>query len=380
MKLLSIRHPVVLVLAIVLTPPVAIGQSVAPLSPERHGPHRVGFTVRWIDPDTTGRPGRLLIWYPADTGGTSLRFGDYLEAGGSGGATDWAAALAARELDTGRRQFSPASDSLWSALAMLPVAARRDPRPAPGAHRLVLHLLGLGDWSLESTLLWERLASEGFIVGVVSQLPETPEGGFSFGIATIQRQMADAERGLAALRRLPGARAEDATLMGHSSGGLEAVLLASRLDGIGRVVALDGSAGTRDGVAVLDSLGWSPSSLRVPFLDVYRVANSVRDLSKMRQVSSRYRTAVRVGGLRPPDIITHFDFQNWPVYSTALEVPDPRGEPARPAARAAEVYRTVAEIVATWLDAGPDATEQVRAVIAGRPADVAPIALGGEPD
>jgi hypothetical protein len=89
---------------------------------------------------------------------------------------------------------------------------------------------------------------------------------------------------------------------------------------------------------------------------------------------------LRVGGVRPPDIITHFDFQNWPIYSTALEAPDPRGEPARPAARAAEVYRTVAEIVTTWLDAGTDATDRVRAVIAGRPADAAPIELGGEPD
>ena len=205
MNQLSICGPVILALAMALTPPAAIGQSVTPLSPEHRGPHRVGFTVRWIDPDSTGRPGRLLIWYPADTGGALLRFGDYLAAGGSGGPTDWAATLTARELDTGRRQFSPASDSLWSALARLPVAARRDPLAAPGAHRLVLHLLGLGDWSLESTLLWERLASEGFIVGVVSQVPETLEGGFPFGVATIQRQLADAERGLAALRRFPGA-------------------------------------------------------------------------------------------------------------------------------------------------------------------------------
>lgn len=341
----------------------------------RSGGSEVGFTVRWFEPDSGGRPIRLLAWYPADGGGTAMDFGDYLETANRAGSGEWSDHLRARELATARRQFFPPSDSLWQVLARMPVGARRDATPSRGRHPVVLHLLGLGDWSLESTVLWERLASEGHVVAVLSQLPDSPTGAFRFGTPMLTLHLSDARRAMALLHHLPASNPEKVTVIGHSSGGLVALLLAASDSTIDGVVTLDGSAGTRDGVAVLDSLGWDPAGLAVPVLDLYRAANSTRDLSRVDPISRTWRTAVSIGGDRPPMIATHFDFQNWPLYAGSTGFPDPRGEPARPTERGIEIYMGVVELVSRWLGNTANPQAAIDTWLLSRPVEAIPVGV-----
>ena len=309
----------------------------------------VGFTTHWIETPESERPLRLLVWYPGTSGGESLTFGNYLDIAAATGRGPWGASLRERELETARKQFSPASDSLWHILAARPVAARRDMVVAPGEHPVILHLLGLGNWSLESTVMWEQLAAAGYVVVVVSQLPIQPEEGFRFGTPMIHQLRDDALRGIKALPVVEGADPRRIVVAGHSIGGLVGLLLAAQVPEIEAVISLDGSASTRDGVAALDSLEWSAGQIRVPVLDVYRNANPMRDRSLMQRIDPQLLTSVMIGGVRPPEIVTHFDFQNWPLYSTWLGVADPRGEPARPASSGALAYQAVIGIVRAWL-------------------------------
>lgn len=335
----------------------------------------IGFTVRTLrSADGASRPVRLLIWYPALSDGTPMQFGDYLGAAARDTVGDaWLVALGRRERETGRRQFSPASDSLLRVIESRPVPARLDATPRAGRHPAVVHLLGLGDWSLESTELWERLAADGSVVAVVAQVPGEPEAGFSFGTTELLRQARDARRAIGLLGEEPMVDRDRFFLVGHSSGGLVALLLASDTPGLRGIAMLDGSAATRDGAVVLDSLAWSAASVAVPVLNLYRAANRDRDLRALAVLPRQLRIDIEIGGDRPPTIVTHFDFQNWPLYAIATGVPDPRGVPARPAATGAVAYRTVIDLVRRWVRAPHVAIDSIHQWVARQPNDVVPV-------
>jgi hypothetical protein len=164
-----------------------VPESAPALSPLWHsleaGRYEVGFRVEWLSDDSRTGPGavrddgrllRVYVWYPAtQADGAVMTFGDYLAP--EPPSERWRALadyLDQRDSSTAARQFSPQSPRARDQLRRTRVAARSRAQPAPGAFPLVLHSLGRNDYQLEATVLWEYLASHGYVVAFVPQLGE----------------------------------------------------------------------------------------------------------------------------------------------------------------------------------------------------------------
>ncbi|HSO75689.1 MAG TPA: hypothetical protein VLU47_12710, partial [Blastocatellia bacterium] len=218
---------------------------------------------------------------------------------------------------------------------------------ARGKFPLLMHSVGRNDHQQANTVLWEYLASHGYVIATVPQLgasPATPR--LTFTPPDVERQRLDVEFALAEMRRFNGADAERIALMGHSAGPVVALLIAAKERAVDAIVSLDGSHTTKEGGEVLVQSGFAAAQIRVPLLNIYR-ANDTHGLdyivNSLRN-SDRYNLAV-------DPRITHFDFGNWPLYSILTDEEDPRGKPFRPSKVAREFHLTMCRYVLKFLDA-----------------------------
>lgn len=327
------------------------------------GRFAIGFRAEWMRdatrsgpgeseaPGAHGRPLRVFVWYPAVAGtGRPMTFGDYLEP--SPPDSSWrvlAAYLHDRDAGTLRRQFSPSSDSAVALLRRTAVPTRLGARRAEGTFPIVLHSLGRNDYQQESPVLWEYLASHGYVVVVVPQLGVSDGSpGLAFGVADMELQVEDMAFALAAL---PGNDdAPPVAVVGHSSGGIAALLLARREPRVRAIVGLDASFATSDGRALLDSLDYAYPAQTAPLLDLYAFGKRDRETAPLDEMVAAERFAVGLGGRKPPHLVTHFDFQDWPLYGVLAGVEDDRGAGARPAAFAADAFLDVCRLTRSFLD------------------------------
>lgn len=378
------RCVVVLFLAATLSPgfsPAANAQDSPLWGDLEPGPYRVGFQVLYrldgtrsyfsqpIDQDGTaspiqGRPLRIMVWYPAgDRGaGSPMNFEDYLTVSPrSSHFAKWNEMLQARDMDTARRQFAHSNpDSLLDILKALPTAAHLDIPAAQGSFPLVMHSLGRNDYQAESTVLWEYLASHGYVVATVPQLgPDPLNNGLSFTLADLDLQLGDLAFTLNELRRFPNIDKERVVLMGHSSGGLVALMLAGTNRSVDAVVGLDASFVTHDGVDLL--FGWpgfDRSRLRLPVLNCFSAFSEER-VSFTLLDTLDYCDRVHMGWDRG----THFDFQNWPLYSPLTGTEDPRGLGYRDVETGKQVYLSVCREVEGFLWTVFNGTEEEMAAL-----------------
>jgi hypothetical protein len=326
------------------------------------GPYPVGFQVIYkidesrsyypaqADAQVKGRPIRIMVWYPAIRGtGAPLRFADYLNVEPSDTRlAQWNRETRERDQSTARRQFAqPEPAPLYEKLINSPVAAYANAQPAKGKFPLLMHSVGRNDHQQANTVLWEYLASHGYVIATVPQLGASPASPrLAFAPPDIERQLLDLEFALTELRRFPSADAERLALMGHSAGPVVALLIAAKQRGVDALVSLDGAHTTKDGRAVLAQTDFDAAQIRVPLLNIYR-ANDPQGLDyavNSLRYSDRYNLAV-------DQQITHFDFGNWPLYSIFSEEEDPRGKPFRPAKTAREFHLTMCRYVLKFLDA-----------------------------
>ena len=327
------------------------------------GPHDVGFTAQYTfdrsrsfwPVDSTalhgqGRPLRILIWYPAvRSTDTTMTFGAYREVRPTDGRFDYYnRVLRGWEHSTAARQFSPESDSLLNVVSAMRTMARRDAPRAPGRFPLIVHSLGLGDYQLEQTILFEYLASHGYVVATVPQLGPSPWDRSSFDTASVQTQADDVAFALELLRQSDFADGERIAITGHSMGGLVGLVVAAREPAVRAVVGLDASFVTTDGNALLTAMHWPAARMRAAVLDIHRRRDV--DRTSLDRLTHLDRYEVTLGGAAPPEIATHFDFQNWPVYSILVGIEDARGARARPAAFGLRVYLASVRMTRRFLD------------------------------
>lgn len=328
------------------------------------GSHAVGFRVDWLVDSSRSGPGsvegdgrllRIYTWYPAVAGtGEAMTFRDYLAPQPPEGER-WAtltAYLDERDASTFVRQFSPASESASDRLRRTPVPAHRDATMAEGPFPLVLHSLGRNDYQLESTVLWEHLASHGYVVSVAPQLGTGNDSPtLAFEPADMELQAADLALVLNRVGEWPAVHDGSVGVIGHSSGGIAALLLARREPRVDAIVGLDASFGTADGRELLAAMGDPQRGVDAALLDLHARAKRSRDTAVIDAMAASARHSIAFGGIAPPRIATHFDFQNWPLYAVLAGIEDDRAAGARPARWAADVFLSSVRLTRSFLDA-----------------------------
>lgn len=351
---------------------LASAQDTSPLwSGLQSGPYGVGADVHYVFDDTRsffprdtleseylGRPVRILFWYPIpkEAAGDPLDFGDYIYLEPSDSRfTAYNDILVERDLGTAKRQFAgPKADSLSQVLLATATSVHRGATPAQGSFPLILHSLGRNDYQQESTVLWEYLASHGYVVAVVPQFgPDPSRDRLAYAPGDHELQRRDVAFALSRFIGLPYVDASQVGVMGHSSGGDVALLLADENANIDAVVSLDGSITTKDGRDLLGAMPWNPKSIRVPVLNLYAAEKRGLDLSVLDSLTNadRYHVAFNRA--------THFDFQNWPLYAVMTGVSDPRGESYRSSEHGRDVYVTAVRLTRQFFDAALKGNDRV---------------------
>lgn len=199
------------------------------------------------------RPIEALIWYPAKPGGVSMRIRDYAmlfapDVGSSNrlpiGVTDIMAAL---------------GENVETPLAAIPKAlalAQRFP--------VIIYAPGSGGPAWENADLCEYLASQGFVVIASPSLgPHTREMPSTLSGAESQAQDIGFLIGLASQQ--DDADIEHLAVVGHSWGGLSALIAAGRDTRIKALVSLDGSFRYFPGL--LKQSGVRVQDLSIPLLE-----------------------------------------------------------------------------------------------------------------
>jgi dienelactone hydrolase len=224
------------------------------------GKETIGFRVEWItdhtrswqDIDAEGnayeapRVVRVHLWYPAvGTSGRAMTLRDYFEPRVPIGVPALLS-QAIHDNDVGNPESSfrgiYGRDSTAYARALAtPVAARAGATPAPGKHPVVIYSVGQNDFSQDAVALAEWLASTGYIVASVPHLGSSPRRALLFvhDPVSYETQLRDLEVALAQALELPGADENRVLAIGHSYGGIYALLLAMRNHTIRGVVGLD---------------------------------------------------------------------------------------------------------------------------------------------
>lgn len=330
------------------------------------GTYPVGFFTKWLidhtriyqDTDTLemgslGRPLRLLVWYPGKPVKSKpyLNFGDYLDVKPTSATFEkWNVILKTKELNTAKRQFAqPAlQDSLSKILFKTPTHAKSDLPRAKGKFPLVIHLLGSNDYQLESTTLWEYLASHGYLIIVIPQIGNhISKLSAPFSLETVERQAEDLAITLQFLKQSDLSQSIDfkkVGLIGHSLGGA-VILKYLTQHQTDAVVFLDGAIQDKESKALLSNFTWQKGAISKGLLNLY--AGFRKDMLEQPVFNTFSGTPQFHIAFQKA---THFDFQQWPLYALLTQTDDPRGISFRSSREGADYYYAICDLVLQFLD------------------------------
>lgn len=328
------------------------------------GSYAVGFKVinaydqsrTWArESGSTSRPVRISLWYPAIRRKSAvfmayrsyvhfnvkdavfIKLNSDLESRNVGSL---------KQVLKGDKAFTELMAEQTAAISKAPMASGRFP--------LVVYSAGLNETGQHANnVLCEYLASHGFIVATVPQVG-TSNLRLNLGINPIdlETQVRDLEFALGVVRKLPNSNSERVAAMGHSMGGIVALLLQLRNQGVDAVVGLDASYGNggRLAEALTKSPYYIPERMNVPLMDLRR-PNDRLDLASVNVFRYSDRYYLEFPGL------FHGDFTSFPMIASNF----PTDIQGRTAAIASRGYELVCRYVLNFLKASLKQDAKARA-------------------
>ena len=358
------------------------------------GAYAVGFRVLWKRDysrtwqakndfagqkrqDEAARPIRISVWYPALKSGNASRptystythlqvedpsFADLnrrveeSDLGGNGKGV--------RGLFKSPEQFER--------LLNLPIMAVVNAPAKKGLFPLIIYSLGQNDYTQENVVLWEYLATHGYIVAVVPQLGTSPRRFqlFIHDPPSYEAQVRDLEFAVQVMHDFPNVNADRMAAIGMSMGGVYSLLLAMRNNKVDAVVGLDPSfIATQASFAFKywEAPYFDIARLKVPLMVLYRGTDDAErrwDIVDGLRYSDRYL-------FKFPNLV-HADFTSYPML-TRNAPPAELDEYAlkyRTQENAARGFQIVCRYTLNFLDASLQGDTQALQFINGKPEDM----------
>src|SRR5215208_2568868 len=223
------------------------------------------------------RPLLIQIFHPAQVSSNAARmvYGDYLNLKGD---TPAAALVAEGFRQRARvihdyyqgKYLEAYRNGLYERLIKLPSAAVRDSPAAQGKFPVVIYGGGAGFGMEENAVLWEFLASHGYVVAVALMMGanSVSSPADAMGLETHTRDM---EILFEQMKTLPFADMSRVGAMGFSFGGQAALLMAMRNTDVKAVVGLDPSfVGSNYNPFLKSSPFYNVDNVTVPVLELHR--------------------------------------------------------------------------------------------------------------
>jgi dienelactone hydrolase len=360
------------------------------------GPHAVGFRVWWkYDYSRTWsdrspgeeqqagesgfRPIRISVWYPAikPPAASPMLFAGYVDTPVEN--KDFAGLQQElRTYDIGgsgkglRGIFK--TESALEGLLKTPSAAFLKAPAARGSFPLVVYSLGQNDYTQENVVLWEFLASHGYVVATIPHMGTSPRRFHLFidDPCSYEAQVRDLEYLTAFMRDLDYVDKTKVAAAGHSMGGVYALLLAMRNSRIRAVVGLDGSFTiTQSPYAYKywETPDYDAARFKVPLLQMYKPAESTMHLVDGLRYSDRYLVKL-------PHAV-HADFSSYPMltFHTEPSELDPYALTIRNQETAEAEHELVCRYVLAFLNAHLKRDERAMGFIS-KPPDSDEIPMG----
>ncbi len=296
------------------------------------------------------RPVQISVWYPAGPGGDSVTmpYSGYIITRGSRFDYSLLNEAGSKEIvDRYRRstnfynQTENKNQTLIDYVLNRQTHAYKNARPSEGKFPLILFCSGGGDSPDSFDVLFEFLASHGYVVAAV------PSNGMfdrvpSYNLMDEEAQTRDMEFAMNFMRDFPGADLDNICSMGYSYGGLINVLFALRNFDIQSVLSIDGSICLLNRDRAVKSLPYFDSGrLKIPFMNMARQAHDEQDfgfyhrlmysdayLLHFKQLNHQdFKSLPHIGdfaniGSEENINITHIDSDNALVYLYALNFLD----------------------------------------------------------
>lgn len=257
------------------------------------GPYSAGFKVLWkydysrtwtpsADykgnpvPGEPARPIRISVWYPAQrkARASSMTYSGYLHVNVlDPSLVNFNKRIEDYDFKSVRGYFQ--SQALFDTLLKTPTASFLDAQPLQGPFPLVVFSLGQNDHTLENIVLWEFLASHGYVVATIPHVGTSPRR-FQLLVHDplfYEAQVRDLEFVIQQMHELPYVKADKLALMGHSFGGIYSLLTAMRNSNVKAVVGLDPTYVSKQPsfhYKFWEAPYYDPAHLKAPLLVLYK--------------------------------------------------------------------------------------------------------------
>lgn len=238
--------------------------------------------------DNNFRPVQISIWYPADVeqGSAPMPYSEYLITRESRFNFSLRSEENRKQILDGYKnhinwynQSKNKNEEISDFLINRKTKAYKNAIPCEGNFPLILFCPGGGDTPDSFDVLFEYLASHGYVIAAI------PSNGMfdkepSYNLMDEESQTRDMEFAMSYMRNFPNADINNICSMGYSYGGIINVLFALRNFDIKAVLCLDGSICLKDRDRAVKNLPYfDPGKLKTPFMNMARKIHAEQDFT-----------------------------------------------------------------------------------------------------